>query len=143
MQNQLFIIFLFDFDFGSIMNMATTSGRDLFPDNFAREVFPTFNLPHLYSLMEQFISEMVLEEVKKKNKEIIVFKIYIYIYYLLYIYIFICCRMICRMLQTNVVDECSGYNCKITYSYYIILLYYSILYYIRSYIYFTTYLQFI
>ena len=68
---QLFIIFLFDFDFGSIMNMATASGRNLFPDNCTRQVFPSFNLSPLHSLMEKFISEMVLEEVKKKNKEYI------------------------------------------------------------------------
>ena len=65
------IIFLFDFVFASIMNMATASGRNLFPDNFAREVFPHFNLPPLHSLMEKFIQEMVLQEVKKKNKEYI------------------------------------------------------------------------
>ena len=51
------------------MNMATTSGRNLFPDNFTRNVFPRFNLPSFHSLMEKFIPEMVLEEVKKKNKE--------------------------------------------------------------------------
>ena len=65
------IIFLFDFVFASIMNMATASGRNLFPDNFAREVFPHFNLPPLHSLMEKFIQEMVLQEVRKKNKEYI------------------------------------------------------------------------
>ena len=53
------------------MNMTTASGRNLFTDNIAREVFPSFNLPSSYSLMEKFISEMVLEEVKKKNKEYI------------------------------------------------------------------------
>ena len=53
------------------MNMATTSGRNLFPDNFTRNVFPRFNLPSFHSLMEKFIPEMVLEEVKKKNKEYI------------------------------------------------------------------------
>ena len=52
------------------MNMATASGRNLFPDNFAREVSPHFNLPPSHSLMEKFIPEMVLEEVKK-NKEYI------------------------------------------------------------------------
>ena len=57
------------------------------------------------------------------------------------------------------VDECSGYNCRFTYSllnkawittilywlylYYTILYYYTMLYYVTSYIYFTTYLQFI
>ena len=51
------------------MNMATASGINIFPDNFASEVFPYFNLPLLHSLMEKFIPEMVLEEVKKKNKE--------------------------------------------------------------------------
>ena len=49
--------------------MATASGRNLFPDNFAKEVFPRFNLPPLHSLIEKFIPEMVLEKVKKKNKE--------------------------------------------------------------------------
>ena len=53
------------------MNMAIASGRNLFPDNFAREVIPRFNLPPLHSLTEKFIPEMVLEEVKKKNKEYI------------------------------------------------------------------------
>ena len=59
---------LIDFDFGSIMNMATASGRDLFPDNIARELFPSFSLPLWHSLMKKLIPEMVLEEVKKKNK---------------------------------------------------------------------------
>ena len=54
------------------MNMATTSGRNLFPNNFAREVFPRFKLPPLHLMMEKFIPDMVLEEVKKKNKEYIV-----------------------------------------------------------------------
>ena len=53
------------------MNMATASGKNLFPDSFAREVFSHFNLPPLYLLMEKFIPEMVLEEIKKKNKEYI------------------------------------------------------------------------
>ena len=61
-------MFLFDFDFGSIMNMATASGKNLFPDSFAREVFPCFNVPHFYLLTEKFIPEMVLREMKK-NKE--------------------------------------------------------------------------
>ena len=66
------IIFLFDFDFGSIMNMATASARNLFPDNFASEVFPCFNPRLLHSLIEKFIPKMALEEVKKKkNKECI------------------------------------------------------------------------
>ena len=54
------------------MNMATASGRNLFLDNFAREVFPSFNLSPLHSLIEKFISELVLKEVKKKNKEYMV-----------------------------------------------------------------------
>ena len=53
------------------MNMATISGRNLFPDNFTREVFPHFNLPPLHLVMEKFIPEMVLEEMKMKNKEYI------------------------------------------------------------------------
>ena len=65
------IIFLFDFDFASIMNMATASRRNLSPDIFAREVSPRFNLLPLHSSMKKFIPEMVLEEVKKKKKEYI------------------------------------------------------------------------
>ena len=53
------------------MNMATISGRNLFPDNFTREVFPHFSLPPLHLVMEKFIPEMVLEEMKMKNKEYI------------------------------------------------------------------------
>ena len=53
---------------GSTMNIATASGRNLFPDNFAREVFLRFSLPPLHLLMEKMI---VLEEKKKKNKEYI------------------------------------------------------------------------
>ena len=56
---------------GSIMNTATASGRNLFPDHFARKVFLRFNLPTFHSLMKNLIPEMVLEEVKKKNKEYI------------------------------------------------------------------------
>ena len=56
---------------GSIMNMATASRINLFPDNFAREVSLHFNLPPLHSLIKKFIPEIVLEEVKKKNKEYI------------------------------------------------------------------------
>ena len=52
--------------------MATASGRNLFPDSFAREVFPCFNLRPLYLLMEKFIPEMVLEEMKKKKRNIFV-----------------------------------------------------------------------
>ena len=51
--------------------MATASGRNLFPDCFAREVFPGFKLPPLYLLMVKFIPEMIFEEMKKKNKEYI------------------------------------------------------------------------
>ena len=58
-------------DFGSIMNMATASGRNLFLDNFAREISSCFNLPLLPSLVQKFIPEMVLEEVKEKNEEYI------------------------------------------------------------------------
>ena len=53
------------------MNMATASGRNLFLDNFVREISSRFNLPLLPSLVQKFIPEMVLEEVKKKNKEYI------------------------------------------------------------------------
>ena len=53
------------------MNMAAASERNIFPDNFTSGVFPSFNLPPLHSLMETFISELVLEEVKKENKEYI------------------------------------------------------------------------
>ena len=53
------------------MNMATASRINLFPDNFAREVSLHFNLPSLHSLIKKFIPEIVLEEVKKKNKEYI------------------------------------------------------------------------
>ena len=53
------------------MSMTTASGRNLFPNNFAKEVFPSFNLPPLHSLMEKFISEMVFVDVKKKNQEYI------------------------------------------------------------------------
>ena len=60
---------MFDFDFGSTMNMTTALGRNLFPENIAREVFPRFNLPPLHSLMETLVLEMALEEVKRKNKE--------------------------------------------------------------------------
>ena len=49
--------------------MAKAARRNLFPDKCAREVFPRFNLPLLHSLMKKFISEMVLEEVKKRNKD--------------------------------------------------------------------------
>ena len=49
------------------MNMATALGRNLFRDNFAKDVFPRFKLPLLHSLMRNFISEMVLEEVKKEE----------------------------------------------------------------------------
>lgn len=69
MQKYLSIIFLFDFDFGSTMNMTTALGRNLFPENIAREVFPRFNLPPLHSVTETLVLEMVLEEVKRKNKE--------------------------------------------------------------------------
>ena len=49
--------------------MTIASGGNLFPNNFAREVFPHFNLPPLHSLMEKEVDpEMVFEEVKKKNK---------------------------------------------------------------------------
>ena len=50
------------------MNIATASGRNLFPDSFAREVLPHFNLPPMYLLMEKFIPQMILKEMKK-NKE--------------------------------------------------------------------------
>ena len=53
------------------MSTATTSGRNLFADNFVRDVFHRFNLPLLHLLMESFIPEMFLEDVKKKNKEYI------------------------------------------------------------------------
>ena len=52
------------------MNMATASGN-LFLDHFVMEVFPRFSLPHLHSLMETFIPEMILEKVKKNSKEYI------------------------------------------------------------------------
>ena len=52
------------------MNMATASGRNLFPYSFAREILPRFALPNWYLLMEKFIPEMVFEEMKK-NKEYI------------------------------------------------------------------------
>ena len=51
--------------------MATVSGRNLFPENFAREVFPSFILPPLPLLMKKFIAEVVMEEMKNKNKEYI------------------------------------------------------------------------
>ena len=51
------------------MNMVTATGRKLFPDSSASEVFPRFSLPPLYLVMEKFIPEMVLEEMKKKKKE--------------------------------------------------------------------------
>ena len=51
--------------------MATASRRNLFPDIVAREVFRCFNVPPLYLLMEKFIPEMVLGEMKKKNKKYI------------------------------------------------------------------------
>ena len=53
------------------MNVAAALGRNIFPDNFTSGVFPSFNLPPLHSLMEKFISELVLEEVKKENKKYI------------------------------------------------------------------------
>ena len=53
------------------MSTATTSGRNLFPNNFVREVFCRFNLPLLHLFMESFIPEMFLEDVQKKNKEYI------------------------------------------------------------------------
>ena len=53
------------------MSMTTASRRNLFLDNFAREVYPCFSLPPLHSLMETLIPEMYLEEMKKKNKEYI------------------------------------------------------------------------
>ena len=49
------------------MNMARASGRNLFPDSFGREVFSCVNLPPLYLLMEKFIPEMFLEEMKKNK----------------------------------------------------------------------------
>ena len=52
------------------MNMATASGRNLFPYSFARGILPRFHLPNWYLLMEMFIPEMVSEEMKK-NKEYI------------------------------------------------------------------------
>ena len=51
--------------------MATTSGGNLFPDNSTRDVLTRFNLPPFHSLMEKFIPEIILEGVKKKNKEYI------------------------------------------------------------------------
>ena len=56
---------------GSIMSMATASRRNLFPDNFAREVFLHFNLPPLHLFMETFIPETVFGGSEKKNKEYI------------------------------------------------------------------------
>ena len=52
------------------MSMTTASGTNLFPKNFAKEVFPSFNLPPLHSLMEKFVSEMVFVEVKKNQEYI-------------------------------------------------------------------------
>ena len=49
--------------------VKSRTGRNLFHDSFARKVFPRSNLPHLYLLMGKFIPEMILEEMKKKNKE--------------------------------------------------------------------------
>ena len=40
---------------GSMMNMACGSGRVLYPDNYAKEIFLRFNLPPMHIFNEKFI----------------------------------------------------------------------------------------
>ena len=52
---------------GSMMNMACGSGRVLYPDNYAKEIFLRFNLPPMHILYEKFIPELVNNELVRKR----------------------------------------------------------------------------
>ena len=56
---------------GTIMNMACGSGRNLHPENFAKEIFIRFNCPPLNVLLDKFIPEIVEEELAVKKKDFI------------------------------------------------------------------------
>ena len=52
---------------GSVMNMAVGTGRMLYPENFAKEVYLRYNLPPLHILTETFIPEIVQNELMRKR----------------------------------------------------------------------------
>ena len=52
---------------GSIMNIACGTGRVLYPDNFAKEIYLQFNLPPIHLLSENFIPELVKNELDRKR----------------------------------------------------------------------------
>ena len=52
---------------GSIMNMACGSGRVLYPENYAKEIFLRFNLPPMHILNEKFIPELMNTELVRKR----------------------------------------------------------------------------
>ena len=56
---------------GSIMNMATSSGRTLHPTNFAKEIFLRFNLPPLHTAMTNIVPDTLSHELFVKKKELI------------------------------------------------------------------------
>ena len=51
------------------MNMATATGRVVYPQNFNREMFIRFNLPPLCDLMDNFIPSIVDEELAIKMRD--------------------------------------------------------------------------
>ena len=53
---------------GSIMNMATSSGRNVRPENFNKEIYLRFNLPPLHLLMDNFIPDICREEIDVRKK---------------------------------------------------------------------------
>ena len=52
---------------GSIMNMACGTGRVLYPENYANEIYLRFNPPPLHNLQESFIPQLVNSELAKKR----------------------------------------------------------------------------
>lgn len=52
---------------GSIMNIACGTGRVLYPDNYAKEIFLRFNLPPMHELSKNFIPELVKNELSRKR----------------------------------------------------------------------------
>ena len=52
---------------GSTMNIACGTGRVLYPDNYAKEIFLRFNLPPLHTLSENLIPELVKNELDRER----------------------------------------------------------------------------
>ena len=55
---------------GSIMNMATSSGRILHPTNFAKEIFLRFNLPPLHTAMTNIVPDTLSHELLLKRRSL-------------------------------------------------------------------------